>query len=226
MRPVFSWIAIGRLRRIGTSKVSEELLEITRRVSKRLGIARSVAILQSSLVEVPLVVGYLRPMILLPIGLLSNLPMAQLEAIIAHELAHVRRHDFLTNFLQTVVETLFFYHPAIWWFSKRIRIEREHCCDDLAIQVLGNRIEYGRALVAVEKLRGESSVLALSVADGSMLARVRRIVGQSGNGQAASRWTPLNILASCLIVVAISGLLAWHVKLRVKRKRLIHLSKN
>jgi beta-lactamase regulating signal transducer with metallopeptidase domain len=209
MRPVFSWIVIGRLRRIGTSKVSEELLEITRRVSKRLGIALSVAIFQSSLVEVPLVVGYLRPMILLPIGLLSNLPMAQLEAIIAHELAHVRRHDFLANFLQTVVETLFFYHPAIWWFSKRIRIEREHCCDDLAIQVLGNRVEYGRALVAVEKLRGESSVLALSVADGSMLARVRRIVGQSGNGQAASRWTPLNILASCLIVVAISGLLAW-----------------
>lgn len=210
MRPLLSWIAIRRMRCVGTTPVSQELTEIMLRLSKTLAVRRTVEILLSTLVHVPLVVGYVRPMILLPASLLSNLPTAQLEAIIAHELAHVRRHDFLVNFMQTIIETLFFYHPAIWWLSHRIRIERENCCDDLVIQSLGNRVEYGRALVAVEQLRSESNVLALGVSDGSMLARIRRIAGHSGMRRSSSTWSLVSLLASSLTVVAMIGLVGWH----------------
>ena len=98
--------------------------------------------------------------------------------ILAHELAHVSRHDFLANLLQTLVETLFFYHPAVWWLSHRIRVERENCCDDLAVAALGNRVEYGRALLALEELRGTTTVLALGVRSGPLLDRVRRLLGR------------------------------------------------
>jgi beta-lactamase regulating signal transducer with metallopeptidase domain/WD40 repeat protein len=209
LRPTLSWFAIRRMRRVGTFPVSNELLDVLHRVSRQLGVTRSVQLFQSSVVQVPVVLGYLRPMILLPISLLNNLPISQLETILAHELAHVRRHDFLVNLLQTIVETFFFYHPAVWWLSQRIRIEREHCCDDLVIQVLGNRVEYGRALVAIEQLRSSSGILALSATDGSMLARIRRIVAFSGSKRTASRWSPWNIVATSLAIAAMSGLLSW-----------------
>ncbi|MDX1925166.1 MAG: M56 family metallopeptidase [Pirellulaceae bacterium] len=209
LRPMLSWFAIRRMRRVGTLPVSNELLDVLQRVSRQLGVTRSVQLFQSSVVQVPVVLGYLRPMILLPISLLNNLPISLLETILTHELAHVRRHDFLINLLQTIVETFFFYHPAVWWLSNRIRIEREHCCDDLVIHVLGNRVEYGRALVAIEQLRNSSGILALSASDGSMLARIRRIVAISGSNRTASRWSPWNIVATSLAIVAMSGLLSW-----------------
>jgi hypothetical protein len=130
---------------------------------------------------VPIVVGYVRPIILLPVSLVTDIPTCQLEAILAHELAHVRRHDFVVNLLQTLVETVFFYHPAVWWLSCQMRAEREHCCDDLVVDELGNRLEYGRALLAIEEHRGRGrlTTLALGATDGSLLSRVRRIVGAS-----------------------------------------------
>ncbi len=209
MRPLLSWVAIRKLRREGATPVSRELLDVLCRVSKQIGVTRTVQLLQSTVVQVPVVLGYLRPMILLPVCLLSNLPISQLEAIIAHELAHIRRHDFVVNLLQTIIETLFFYHPAAWWLSHRIRIEREHCCDDLVVQLVGNRVEYGRALVAIEQLRGASGVLALGAADGSMLSRIRRIVAQRENSRVVSQWSPLNVLATILVFVAMTGLLCW-----------------
>ena len=209
MRPALSWVAISQLRRKGTTPVSPELLEVLRRVSQVIGVTLQVQLLQSKLVHVPIVVGYLRPLILLPVSLLSNFPVAQLEAILAHELAHVHRHDFLVNLWQTIVETLFFYHPAVWWISQRIRIEREHCCDDLVVQVLGNPGEYGRALLAIEQSRGASGVLALGASDGSMLSRIRRIVAYPRNGRVVARWSPLNIFASSLVIAALMGLLSW-----------------
>ncbi|MFO1063817.1 MAG: M56 family metallopeptidase [Pirellulales bacterium] len=177
MRPLLSWMAIRRWRRVGTTAVGHEVNELMLRLSERFAVGRTVEILQSTLVHAPLVFGYLRPVILLPTSLLTNLPTSQLEAIIAHELAHVRRHDFLVNLMQTIIETLFFYHPAIWWLSRRIRAERENCCDDLVVSVLHNRVEYGRALLAVEESPGFSSTLALGARDGSLLARVQRLAG-------------------------------------------------
>ena len=204
-RPLFGWYTLRRLKRVGVSPVSNEVLAALGRVSKQLGLQHSARLLQSTLAQVPIVVGYFRPVILLPVTLVTSIPAAQLEAILAHELAHVRRHDFAVNLLQTLVETLFFYHPAVWWLSRRIRVEREHCCDDLVVRVLGNRVEYGRALVAIEQLRGRSTVLALGANDGSLLSRVRRIVGLKSDQGVRSPWSLLSLVACCLAVVLAIG---------------------
>ena len=117
-----------------------------------MGVRRAVALLESARVEVPMVVGWLRPAILVPVAALSGLTALELEAILAHELAHIRRHDYLVNLLQCVVEALMFYHPATWWISRVIRREREHCCDDMAVAACRDRLVYARALAAMEGL--------------------------------------------------------------------------
>ena len=115
-------------------------------------------------------------MVLLPAAALSGLSPLQLQAILAHELAHVRRHDYLVNLLQSAVETLLFYHPAVWWISAEIRAERENCCDDLAVAVCGDRLVYVSALAELTSI--ERRAFALAATDGSLLTRVRRILGR------------------------------------------------
>ena len=143
----------------------------------RLGVSQPVRLLKSAVVEVPTVIGWLRPIILLPAATLSGLTAGQLEAILAHELAHVRRLDYLANAFQCLVETLMFYHPVVWWISRCIREERENCCDDLVVEVCGDRLGYARALVTLEGLRAEPPELAFAASGGSLLARIRRLVG-------------------------------------------------
>ena len=176
-RPLVGWYTVHRLRTVGVSPVPASVHSVLERVSQRLGLRRAAQILQSTLVQVPVVVGYFRPVILVPMSVISGLPASQLEAILAHELAHIRRHDYLVNLLQTLVETVFFYHPAVWWLSRQIRNERENCCDDVAVAVLGSGVDYGRALLAVAELHRPSTALALGVRGGSLLGRVRRILG-------------------------------------------------
>jgi len=128
------------------------------------------------LVEVPTVIGWLRPVILLPASALTGLSAEQLEALLAHELAHIRRYDYLVNLLQTTIETLFFYHPAVWWVSTQVRQEREHCCDDLAVAACGDVLTYARALTALEQLRGSEPQLAVAASGGSLLVRIQRLL--------------------------------------------------
>src|SRR5438045_2418615 len=123
------------------------------RLAARLRVNRPVRLLQSALVHVPAVLGCVRPVILLPASALTGLTPLQLEALLAHELAHVRRYDYLVNLVQSVIETLLFYHPAVWWISARVRDEREHCCDDLAVAVCGDPHFYASALLSMERLR-------------------------------------------------------------------------
>ena len=101
-------------------------------------------------------IGWLRPVILLPISVMTGLDEDQLRAILAHELAHIRRYDYLVNILQSAIEVILFYHPAIWWLSHRIRAERENCCDDLAVACCGDTLLYARTL-ALEELRAAHS---------------------------------------------------------------------
>lgn len=151
-------------------------------MASRLGLRRAVHIVDSLLMDTPTVVGWLRPVILLPIAALANLTPAQVEAILAHELAHIRRHDYLVNLLQTLAETLLFYHPAVWWVSGRIRSEREHCCDTVAVEACGDALGYAAALAELESSRtgrpfptGQAA-LALAATGGSLLERVRRVL--------------------------------------------------
>jgi beta-lactamase regulating signal transducer with metallopeptidase domain/uncharacterized protein involved in exopolysaccharide biosynthesis len=167
---------IRRVKTVDTEPLAQEWLSRLRELRRRLGIARPVVLLKSALVEVPMVVGWLRPVILLPASALSGLTPAQLEAILAHELAHVRRCDYLVNWFQSLVETLMFYHPAVWWVSRCIREEREHCCDDLVVQVCGDKIIYARALMTLEESRAFPQ-LAFAASGGSLLHRIRRLLG-------------------------------------------------
>ena len=121
LRLLTGWIWVRRLRSHGNAPAAVEWQRMATRLSKRLHISRAITLLESTLVEVPTVIGCLKPVVLLPASALGALSPQQLEAILAHELAHIRRHDYLVNLLQTLVETVLFYHPAVWWVSRRIR---------------------------------------------------------------------------------------------------------
>jgi beta-lactamase regulating signal transducer with metallopeptidase domain len=175
LRLVSGWIWIQHLRNHG-APADEGWEAVAARLSRRLHITRGVQLLESSLVEVPTVIGWIKPVILLPASVLTGLSPQQLEAILAHELAHIRRQDYIVNLLQTLVETLLFYHPAVWWLSRRIRVERENCCDDIAVSLCGDPYSYARALADLEERRGARH-LALAANGGSLLQRVRRLLG-------------------------------------------------
>ena len=202
MRPLLSWRTVRRLRSVGVEPVAAEVHGVLERTAKRLRLARAVEMLQSTLVKTPVVVGYFRPVVLLPLCVVSGLPAVQLESILAHELAHICRHDYLVNLLQTLVETLFFYHPAVWWLSRQIRNERENCCDDLAMAAVGSRADYGRALLAIEELRAASPALSLAARGGSLLARIRRIAGCE---PAPSVVGGSSVLGAILVSLAVIG---------------------
>jgi beta-lactamase regulating signal transducer with metallopeptidase domain len=202
LRLLSGWL---RLRRLVDAAVPApaEWQEALARLSGKLGLRRTVRLLQSAALEVPAAVGWLRPVVLLPVATLTGLPPRQLEMILAHELAHIRRHDFAVNLVQTLVETLLFYHPAVWWMSHVIRAEREHCCDDIAVDTSGSAVSYARALTALEALRvlphlGATSP-ALSALGGSLPQRVRRLVG-APIARCSSRW-----LAGASVVTLLSG---------------------
>ncbi len=146
------------------------------RLAARLGLDRLVRIVELPDIDVPFVVGCLRPIVVLPIAAIAQLNTAQVEAILAHELAHVRRHDYLVNLLQTLAETLLFYHPAVWWLSARIRNEREHCCDDVAVEVCGDPVAYAAALAELETWRSGDIELVAAASGGSLVNRIRRIL--------------------------------------------------
>ena len=182
-----------------TRPAAQPWAESLARLKDRLRIDRPVRLLGSIRLQVPVVVGWLRPVILLPVTALTGLPSDQLEAILAHELAHIRRYDYLVNLVQSVVETLLFYHPAAWWISGRVRAEREHCCDDWAVEVCGDRLTYARALAAIEEQRTAGWLLAPSARDGSLLDRVRRLLGV-----APAQERPASGLAGTLALAAVA----------------------
>lgn len=176
VRPAWGLWAQWKLRRTELSPVSDEVRSNVRLLSQRLGLRKIVHVAQSAVVKVPMVVGYLRPMILLPVSSITGLTAAQLEAVLAHELAHVRRHDWLINSAQVVAETVLFYHPAVWWISKRIRQERELCCDDIVLNLNVDKAVYARTLLTLEELHQGSATAVLAATGGDLASRVRRLL--------------------------------------------------
>ena len=170
------WRQVRQLQMRALSEPASRWRPAGERLARLMGLARLPRIVDSTLVDVPTVVGWLRPLILLPVAALANLTPAQVDSILAHELAHVRRHDYLVNILQTLTETLLFYHPAVWWVSARVREEREHCCDEVAVETCGDAADYARALVELESWRVSSATMALAATGGSLFDRVRRIM--------------------------------------------------
>ncbi|MFQ5599213.1 MAG: M56 family metallopeptidase, partial [Candidatus Krumholzibacteriia bacterium] len=204
LRLMAGWRQAQQLRFRSTRPAAARWQRVVSRLGRQLRVSRAVLVLESSLAEVPAAIGWLRPVILVPTSALTGLTPQQLEGLLAHELAHIRRHDYLVNMLQTVVETLLFYHPAVWWVSSRIRQERENCCDDAAVTVCGDTLEYARALTAMEELRGAPSRVRLAMAadGGPLLQRVQRLVGR-GTAHAAlpTRWLAGTIVATITLLL-------------------------
>ncbi len=174
-----SWFLATRLRWRGTRPVGTSLQQVARRLARQLGVRRSVAILESTRVTVPCLIGVFRPCILLPASALTGLAPEHLEAILAHELGHVRRHDCLVTVIQAFVETLLFYHPGVWWVSRQIRIERENCCDDMALAIVKGRLLYASALADMAQLAARHNRLTAAASGADLLSRIRRILKTS-----------------------------------------------
>ena len=173
------WVVAARMRSVLVRRAPPEWQEILRKLGARIGLSRPVRLLVSALVQAPTVVGWLRPVVLVPVGALGGLPAEHLEALLLHELAHIRRHDYLVNILQSVAEALLFYHPAVWWVSGHIRAERELCCDDVAVSVSGDALTYARALAQLESYRPAHLSAAVAANGGSLADRIARLLGQS-----------------------------------------------
>jgi GWxTD domain-containing protein len=206
LRCLASWIAAGRLRRRGVCGVSVAWIARLDGLRTRLRMTKPVMLLESCFLDVPVVIGHLRPVILVPVGLLAGLPVAQIESILLHELAHIRRADYLVNLMQTLVEGLLFYHPAVWWISGVMRAERENCCDDLAVATSGDAHEYATALAALAETRWAVSEAALAANGGNLVKRIRRVLAQPEGPRAAM--APA-VSAGVLVVTCAVALAAW-----------------
>jgi beta-lactamase regulating signal transducer with metallopeptidase domain len=193
LRSLASWMAARRLRRTGVCLAPDIWRERLDRLGARVRLSRPVTLLESCLAEVPVVIGYVRPAILMPVGLLAGLPAGQIESILLHELAHIRRYDYLVNLLQASVEGFLFYHPAVWWISGLIRAERENCCDDLVVATHGDAHEYAAALAALEQNRWSARQAAPAATGGNLMQRIRRLLNRrslDGLAAAATSVTP------------------------------------
>jgi GWxTD domain-containing protein len=204
-RTLAGWIGARRLRRSGVCSAPPEWQARLAELARGVRLSMPVALLESCRVDVPLVVGYLRPFILVPLGMLSSMPPDHVEAILLHELAHIRRRDYLVNLLQAVAENLLFYHPAVWWISGVIRTERENCCDDLVVAVRGNARGYAAALTALEESRWTGEPV-LAATGGNLMKRIHRLLNRPERPHAAL--TPA-FTAGLVIVLAAVALAAW-----------------
>src|SRR5262249_51462940 len=162
----------------------------------------------SAAVKALMVIGWIRPLILLPLTAMTGLTELQLQAILAHELAHIRRHDYLVNLVQTAVEMILFYHPAVWWISHQIRIERENCCDDQAIEVCGDTVEYASALAQLEELRLQMPEGAVAATGGTLLQRIQRLLEPEQSRHTLSRAVAAVAAIFAISVVAVPAMLS------------------
>lgn len=168
------WSRLYSTRRCSEQVAREQWHRMVQMLAVRMGIRVQVRLAESARTAVPMVVGWLRPVILVPIGLFVGMAPRHIETILAHELAHVRRYDSLVNLLQALAESLLFFHPAVWWVSRRIRIEREFCCDDAVVAVCGAPAEYAKALWLLGEHR--NAALAVAANSGGLLPRIRRLL--------------------------------------------------
>ncbi|HLK65507.1 MAG TPA: GWxTD domain-containing protein [Bryobacteraceae bacterium] len=176
VRTMGGWMVTRRLQRAGVSAAPVAWQEHLDAWCRRLRLSQKVTLLESCLVDVPVIMGFLRPVILVPVGLLAGLPASQVECILIHELAHVRRWDYVVNLLQNLVEGLLFYHPAVWWVSEQVRAERENCCDDMVVKLKGDARGYAAALANLEQNRWPAQQPALAANGGNLMKRIRRLL--------------------------------------------------
>jgi len=196
------WIRLYRIRQRLTQPASLQLQQAGKDIAGCLGVHRVFELFESSLVRVPTVIGHIRPVILLPASTLTGLAIDQIEIILAHELAHIKRHDYLINLLQTVVEILGFYHPAIWWLSHTMRLERENCCDDIVVRAFHNPSNYVKTLAHLAEIQCQETHLVVAATGSSLVYRIERLLGTDKHDHRKPAW--LAPLLSLILIVALA----------------------
>jgi len=181
LRSAGGFLLLERERRKQSTTASARVLTMCQTLQRRLGLERAIRYCECTWLQAPAVIGWFRPILLLPVTALTGLSEEQLQLVIVHELAHIQRLDPFVNVFQISVETLLFYHPAVWWLNKRIRAEREHCCDDVAVSLCGNPVEYARALTLMEEWR-TAPALAMAANRGPLSERIFRVLGLKAIG--------------------------------------------
>jgi beta-lactamase regulating signal transducer with metallopeptidase domain len=194
---------IERMRRKEIRPVAAELYAKCIALQRRMGLDRVIRYCECHRLDAPAVLGWFRPVVLLPVRALTGLNEEQIEAVIAHELAHIRRFDCFVNLFQIATETLLFYHPAVWWVSQRIRAEREHCCDDEAIAICGDAVNYARALTLMEEWR-TAPALMMAANRSPLAERVMRVLGLNG-ATGRIRMAGMGVSFVCLAGALLAG---------------------
>src|SRR5690348_3455779 len=176
LRLMGGWLVAARVRSGAVAIAGPEWQVALQRLAVQMRISRPVRLVASARANAPMVVGWLRPVVLFPAAALAGVPSREMEALLLHELAHIRRGDYAINLLQSAIEALLFYHPAVWWISGQVRAEREMCCDDLAVSITGDALTYARALAAAEAARAGYAHAALAATGGSLAGRIARLL--------------------------------------------------
>jgi beta-lactamase regulating signal transducer with metallopeptidase domain len=147
-------------------------------LAAELGIRKTVSLVESTVVKVPIVIGHFKPLVMVPLGMLNHLPPDEMEAVLLHEMAHIRRHDYLVNYLQRIAESLFFFNPGLLWVSTLLRVEREVCCDEMAIARTGNKRQFVEALIRCKEHAMQTPGFSLGLFGNRnlLLQRLDRIV--------------------------------------------------
>ncbi len=190
-------------------------------IASSIGIRKSIQLVESKLTLSPIVIGHLKPIILFPIGFINNLSVEEVEAILSHELAHIKRNDYLINILITIAHSLFYYHPAIWWLNTQIKKERENCCDDMAVELCGDKLAYAKSLVNAQTFLANSQVLAMGVNGqgfkSNLGQRIARLLSPKSNTSTTTeKYISLSFIGVLLISV---GVMAQISKSNVQQKK-------
>jgi bla regulator protein BlaR1 len=197
---------LSKLKKENLSAIPDDWKLIFENIIAKLGIKKAVRFDLSSLVNVPLVIGYLKPVVLFPLALVNELDSDQVEAILIHELSHIRRHDFLLNLIKTAIETLLFYNPFVWMAGRFIHIEREHACDDLVLKTTGKPLKYAHALLKLELIKDNNSPAFALAATGktqNLYQRIKRITNMKTNYlNAKQQMAALTLGVACMLSIA------------------------
>ncbi len=178
MRLMLGFVYVHQLKTQQNTSVSTDIQELMNNLIRKIQMPVSVKLLESTIAKVPMTIGWIKPIVLLPVGMATGLTIKQLEAILAHELAHIKRYDYLVNIFQNVVEILFFFHPATWWISAKVRDERENCCDDFAVEICGDRLVLAHALTQVASYQQQPHLaMAFGAKRQTFMDRIKRIIG-------------------------------------------------
>jgi beta-lactamase regulating signal transducer with metallopeptidase domain len=200
---IYHLIGWGKTRKLvstGSEPITGALRDKFNYICSELKVNNKITFLASTVVQVPCVIGWLNPVVLFPVSVISGLSISQLQLILTHELAHVRRLDVLLNYIQSAVETFLFFNPAVWWVSRQIRIERENCCDDLVVDLYGDRVAYARTLTEMESLRTIGVSMAVRADGASLVNRLRRLVGFSGRTRQTKTLSALTIMVITFVI--------------------------